>query len=136
MRCYLRLPGFVLIVGFAAAGVGCNAADGKIQQVASANDLKTRMNEPGVLVIHTLDRENFVKGHIPGAIHIEYEKMVEAMLPPDKNKPLVFYCAGPGCPVSRMAARKAVGWGYQHVWVYEGGISDWRQAGMQVASGD
>ncbi len=61
--------------------------------------------------------------------------MTAPMLPADKTAPVVFYCAGRGCPVSGLAAREAAKFGYTDVWVYEGGIKDWRASGMEVATG-
>lgn len=106
-----------------------------IRKIESAAALKQTMTEPGVTVVHALDVEHFQKGHVPGAVNVDYEKMTVEMLPANKAAPLVFYCAGPGCPVSKMAARKAASWGYEDVWVFEGGIKEWKAAGMDVATG-
>jgi rhodanese-related sulfurtransferase len=84
----------------------------------------------------TLNAENYAQGHVPGAVNVDYEKMTPEMLPSDKAQALVFYCAGPMCPVSDMAAKKAAKWGHTNVWVYKGGIKQWRSAGMAVAEGN
>ena len=108
----------------------------RISQVESPQALKNLMAHCDVEVIHALDHDHFVKGHVPGAVNVDYEKMTESMLPADKEKPVVFYCAGGGCPVSRMAANKAIRWGHQHVSVFEGGIKAWQSAGMTVKTGE
>lgn len=107
-----------------------------IKKVDSAQALKEKMASSDVVVIHALDAENFKKAHVPGATNVDYEQMTVEMLPADKSRPVIFYCAGPGCPVSKMAARKAASWGYEEVWVFEGGIKEWKAAGMEVASGN
>lgn len=107
-----------------------------VEQVKSAQDVKSMMDKDHAVVIHALDHAHYTKGHIPGAVNIDYEKMTEAMLPADKETTLIFYCAGGGCPVGKMAAGKASRWGYKHVNVYEGGIKEWQSAGMTVATGE
>lgn len=115
---------------------GVNQSSTAVQRVGDAAALKARMDTGNMLVVHTLNAEHYAKGHVPGAVNVDYEKMTPEMLPTDKGQPLVFYCAGPMCPVSKMAARKAVKWGHSNVWVYKGGIKQWRNAGMAVAKGN
>jgi rhodanese-related sulfurtransferase len=49
-----------------------------------------------------------------------------------KNAEIVVYCGGPKCPQSRMAAEKLVKLGYENVRAYEGGIEEWKAAGLTV----
>jgi hydroxyacylglutathione hydrolase len=114
---------------------GCAARDSRVQEIKSAHALKTRLDAGNVELVHALDAANYAKGHIPGAVNVDYEKMKPEMLPTQKDKPLIFYCASPMCPVSKMAANKAVSWGYTQVSVYEGGMSDWKSSGMTVEKG-
>lgn len=126
---------FVILFAALWLAGGCAAYDVRVEKIKSATELKARMDKGNVQVIHALDAENYRKGHIPGAANIDYEKMTPQMLPATKESPLIFYCASPFCPVSRMAANKATSWGYSHVAVYEGGMSDWRSSGMPVDTG-
>lgn len=107
----------------------------KVQRLRTAAELKGKMDATPVLVVHALDAEHYAKGHIPGARNIHYKTMAPEMLPDDKSQPIVFYCAGGMCPVGRMAASKALKWGYTDVWEYHGGIEDWQRAGMPVEKG-
>ncbi len=127
-----------LLIALFSIPAGCADAGRSphVETIKSADDLRDKIGVGDVLVIHALDREHFAKGHIPGAINVDYEIMTPAMLPPDRTRPLVFYCAGGGCPVSRMAARKAVEWGYKDVSVFEAGIKGWQAAGHLIATGD
>jgi rhodanese-related sulfurtransferase len=47
-----------------------------------------------------------------------------------KNTEIVVYCDGPKCPQSRMAAEKLVKFGYENVRAYEGGLEEWKAAGL------
>lgn len=133
MQKLTRILGLGLVVAIALTG--CAAHNGPpIAEVKSAAALQELMTA-GVMVVHALDAEHYAKGHVPGAVNIDYEKMTPEMLPAKKDRSIVFYCAGGMCPVGRMAASKARSWGYTNVSVYEGGIKDWRAAGMKVESG-
>lgn len=122
-------------IGIMMMSCGCAPRDSRVQEIKSAQALKTRMDAGHVTLIHALDSENYAKGHIPGAVNIDYEKMTPQMLPAKKDEPIIFYCASSFCPVSRMAANKAANWGYTQVYAYEGGMSDWRSAGMPIDKG-
>jgi len=115
--------------------VGCAQRSATVREIAAAKELQAKISADHPMLIHTLDRENYARAHIPGAVNIDYEKMTVEMLPKDKGRPMVFYCVGGMCPVGRMAAEKAAGWGYENVWVYTGGMKDWERAGMKVDQG-
>ena len=137
IRVPLALFGLVSIVGACAdkTQIAQTVDAAKIATVASAADLQAEMGRGGVTVVHALDAEHYGKGHVPGAVNVDSETMAAGDLPADKSARLIFYCAGPGCPVSHMAANKAASYGYTNVAVYPGGIQDWRASGMEVAAG-
>ena len=137
MKRQMRFGAFCLfgLVAGCQQGGGISQNGAAVKTVASAADLKAKMDAGDVTVVHALNAEHYARGHVPGAVNIDYEKMTPKMLPSRKDHALVFYCAGPGCPVSDMAAHKAARWGYTNVWVYKGGIKGWRAAGMKVATG-
>jgi rhodanese-related sulfurtransferase len=54
------------------------------------------------------------------------------LLPADKDRPLVFYCANTYCSASEQAAERAVAAGYASVGVLVDGIYGWRRAGQPV----
>jgi rhodanese-related sulfurtransferase len=49
-----------------------------------------------------------------------------------KNAEIVVYCGGPKCPQSRMAAEKLEKLGYENVRAYEGGLEEWKGAGLAI----
>jgi len=61
--------------------------------------LKTLMEkERRLLVVDNRTTLEYASGHIPGAINIPEEEFyrITAMLPPEKDIPIVFYCRGYG----------------------------------------
>lgn len=49
-----------------------------------------------------------------------------------RNTEIVVYCGGPKCPLSRMAAEKLLKLGYENVRAYEGGLEEWKAAGLTI----
>jgi len=79
-------------------------------------------------------------GHIPGAISLpaanweksfarERAKLEEARA---AGRRLVFYCVDPDCPDARKTATRVARQGFSGVLVYEGGMHEWKEAGMPV----
>jgi rhodanese-related sulfurtransferase len=73
-------------------------------------------------------------GSIPGAVLLpNYKKFsTKKLLPADKSKALVFYCANPMCMASHEAAERAFKAGYKDVSVMTDGIKGWKEAGQPV----
>lgn len=71
-------------------------------------------------------------GVIPGAVLLGDDSI--ANLPPDRSRPLVFYCANEACRSSDEAAARAIAAGYTRVKVLPQGIAGWVKAGKQTAS--
>ncbi len=101
----------------------------------SRNELKAKIdNSHDVKVIEVLSPEYFQKQHLPGAINIPYnsdnfdQQIKEAV--PDKEQPVVVYCANKECQASPKAAHKLDELGYSNVYDYEEGKADWEEAGL------
>lgn len=49
-----------------------------------------------------------------------------------KGAEIIVYCAGPECPMSRMAAEKLRKLGFTNVKAYEGGVQEWVGVGHEL----
>jgi rhodanese-related sulfurtransferase len=49
-----------------------------------------------------------------------------------RNTAIVVYCGGPKCPPSRRAAEKLVKLGYENARACEGGLEEWKAAGLSI----
>ncbi len=77
---------------------------------------------------------SFLEKHIKGAKSLPTDEIDKEARKLDKNKLVVVYCGGYTCPLSGYAAEKLAGMGFK-VKAYEGGISEWSEAGLPVESG-
>lgn len=83
-----------------------------------------------ITVIDIRERDEFVQGHVPGATFIPrgfLELQVEAQQP-DRDEPVVLYCAG-GVR-SALAARNLKDMGYKNPISLIGGFNGWKNAGL------
>lgn len=90
---------------------------------------------PGAMVIDVRTPEEFAKGHLPNAVNLDirndgFEAAVNKL---DTGKSVFVYCLSGGR--SAAAARKMRASGLHHVYELEGGIMQWRSAGLPEASG-
>jgi len=90
------------------------------------------------VLIDSRTREEYVQAHIPGAINIPAGQLEAhtTALPKNKNIPLIFYCRGLGCTLSKMAANEAVSLGFTYLMIYQAGMPDWLLQGNPVQKGE
>lgn len=96
----------------------------------SASDLKQRLEKKDAFTLVDIrERDEFDQGHIPGAIFIPrgfLELRIEEKQP-DRDAPIVVYCAG-GLR-SALAARNLKEMGYTNVESLLGGFNGWKNLG-------
>ena len=88
-------------------------------------------NAQSVQVINVLDPSHYDLGSIKGSNKIPLDELDKRMQEIDKNKEVVTYCAGYECPASRKAAEKLAAQGF-NTCAYEGGIKEWKEAGLPI----
>ncbi len=105
-------------------------AKSEIEEI-TVRQLETQMeNGDHVTVIDIRERDEFVQGHVPGATFIPrgfLELQVETHQP-DREKPVILYCAG-GVR-SALAARNLKDMGYENPISLIGGFNGWKNAGL------
>jgi rhodanese-related sulfurtransferase len=98
------------------------------------DELKALLDRSAVTVVEALPEEYFAREHIPGAIRVDYEELAAQApeLLPDRDAPIVTYCASFTCRNSEIAANKLIALGYTDVRDYAEGKADWIEAGLPV----
>ncbi len=103
----------------------------------SRDELKQRMDHPRkLIVLDVLSPESYHRAHVPGAVNLplqEIRTQAREVLP-NKDQEIIVYCAGPECNASDSAAQELLEMGYSRVRRYVGGLSDWKAAGLPIAS--
>lgn len=98
----------------------------------------------GVILLDLREHQDFVIGHLPGALFLPYYSASEVLAEilemklerewPDADRalPLVLYCYGPDCLRSREAGAQAARLGFRNVLWFRGGIREWRETGYPL----
>ena len=101
----------------------------------SPADLSDAIRAGEAKVIDVNSPGSWNQARVPGAVNLDPAAYVEADLPPDKSRLLVFYCSNPLCRKAPNAARRARRFGYQNVRVMSAGIKGWIGAKLPTESG-
>jgi rhodanese-related sulfurtransferase len=99
-----------------------------------AGDLLKRLRSDDVIVLDVRPEDEYVAGHIPGALSIpagELERRL-AELPPDRE--VVAYCRGPYCVMALQAVDVLRSHGFRARRL-DVGLPDWRAQGLAVKEG-
>ena len=99
-----------------------------------ASELLKSVKQGLVTVLDVRPAEEFVAGHLPGAINVPIEKLERFLAKLPKDKEVVAYCRGPYCLMSYDAVEKLRkhGWRARRL---EDGFPEWRAAGLPVRHG-
>ena len=117
------------------------AACGKPQEpappwkVIDASTLRAMMASDKDLPVYNTMSELECRDHrIPGTLCLACEDVENdpSILPQDKERDIVFYCESAGCYRSCRAAQAALKAGYRQVYVLQGGMPAWKQAGYAM----
>lgn len=101
----------------------------------SRDELKRKIDRgDDFVLIDTLPLEAYRKSHLPGAIHIVSDDIVEQAPRrlPDQEADIVVYCGNGPCKRSQRSADRLRRLGYSRVRDYHEGKAGWRGAGLPL----
>lgn len=82
---------------------------------------------PKMLVIDARDAGQFVKGHIPGAINMDWRQVLAKRSDIPRNKPVLIYCNTGSLSAQAGFALRVAGW--DNVRILQGGMEEWKAKG-------
>lgn len=98
-------------------------------------ELLTRAEESGVVVLDVRPREEYLAGHIPGAISIPLAELEASLANLPGDAEVVAYCRGPYCVLAPQALTVLRRHGFRARRLQDG-LPEWRRAGLPVAIGE
>lgn len=104
-------------------------------QIISLDELRSELASGAVTQFWNVLTNDYFKGElIPGSRRVPLDQVGREVTRAQiaKDVAIVVYCAGPRCPQSGMAAEKLAVLGFSNVRSYEGGIEEWKGAGLAV----
>lgn len=82
---------------------------------------------PKIVVIDARDAGQFAKGHIPGAINMDWRQVLAKRNDIPKTKPVLIYCNTGSLSAQAGFALRVAGW--ENVRILQGGMEDWKGKG-------
>jgi rhodanese-related sulfurtransferase len=96
--------------------------------------LVERVRSGEVTVLDVRPAEEYLAGHIPGAVSIPLDQLEERLAELPGDSEIVAYCRGPYCVMALDATDTLRSNGFEAT-RFEEGIADWRARGLHVAVG-
>lgn len=88
---------------------------------------------PKMMVIDARDAAQFAKGHIPGAVNMDWRQVLAKRNTIPKNKPVLIYCNTGSLSAQAGFALRVAGW--DNVRILQGGMEEWKaKGGFDAAS--
>ena len=107
-------------------------------EVKLAN-VKKFFDAGAAVFVDAREAPEYAEGHIAGALSVPFDDAVAkpALLEPFKKmgKPLILYCSGGDCELSKDLARNMLADGIRKVLVFTDGMPAWKAAGYPVETG-
>ena len=82
---------------------------------------------PKMVVIDARDPAQFAKGHIPGAVNMDWRQVLGKRNTIPKNKPVLIYCNTGSLSAQAGFALRVAGW--ENVRILQGGMTEWQAKG-------
>lgn len=100
-------------------------------ELIGREELKARLDRgDDFKLVMTMHHHEFEAAHIAGSVKVDSADDAIRELDPDDE--IVVYCSDRACPGSRSAYEQLVQNGFKKVRHYEGGLSDWHNAGYPL----
>ena len=80
-----------------------------------------------MLVIDARDAGQFAKGHIPGAVNMDWRQVLAKRNEIPKNKPVLIYCNTGSLSAQAGFALRVAGW--DNLRILQGGMEEWKAKG-------
>ncbi|MEN2982115.1 MAG: rhodanese-like domain-containing protein [Thermus sp.] len=111
-------------------------ADGELETVPqiTAKEAKALWERGEAVVLDVRGRDEYLAGHIPGALNLHAGRVLAHLDKLPKAKPLIVHCVGGDRSSTAISALLAHG--FQNALNLTGGIRAWQQEGFPVAKGE
>jgi rhodanese-related sulfurtransferase/DNA-binding transcriptional ArsR family regulator len=118
----------------ADVGSARDAYLGEPVEEVSRDELLRRAGAGDIIVLDVRPQDEYAAGHIPGALSVPVEQLGDRLAGLPRDADIVAYCRGPYCVFAHDAVRLLRASG-RRAWRLDGGLPEWRLAGLPVTAG-
>jgi rhodanese-related sulfurtransferase/predicted transcriptional regulator len=97
------------------------------------DELLRRLHDGQVLVLDVRPEAEYAAGHIPGAVSVPHNQLASRLAELPENADIIAYCRGRYCVFAPDAVRLLRARGFS-ARLLEGGMPDWRLAGLPISA--
>jgi rhodanese-related sulfurtransferase/DNA-binding HxlR family transcriptional regulator len=101
----------------------------------SREELRRRIKNDTVTIIDVRPAEEFIAGHLPGAINVPTEELKRRLSKLPRDKEIVAYCRGPYCLMSYEAVEILRRRGFKAMRLQDG-CPEWKAQGLPLETGN
>lgn len=105
----------------------------EVPEAVSRDELAARLNEGSVTVMDIRPADEYITGHIPGAVNVPLEDLERIARTLDPGAEIVAYCRGPYCVLAYQAVASLRRLG-REARRLDGGFPEWREDGRDVGT--
>jgi rhodanese-related sulfurtransferase len=125
--------------GSPAAPAVPNIPDSREPLEAGYATIKALHVAQAALFVDARSAQEYAEGHIPGAVNLPFDDVFKkpelAKSIANGGRPIVTYCGGGDCELSKSLAFALIEAGQRKVLVFLGGLPGWKDAGNPVSTG-
>lgn len=97
----------------------------------SMKQLRTRIKGRNVTVIDVRPKEEYLSGHVPGAVSIPLSELKSRLKDLSRSEEIVAYCRGKYCVMAPEAAKMLIRRGFKTT-ILQDDVNSWRFAGLEI----
>lgn len=95
------------------------------------DELMDLVRSERITLIDVRPPEEYHAGHLPGAVSVPVDRLVDDLQKLPKDRPVVAYCRGAYCRLADEAVDELERAGYR-AWRFEDGVVEWEAGGLEV----
>lgn len=106
-----------------------------LPRLSASEVLRRRSLGEKLALIDVRGPEERAKLRIAGSSSLPYYELQSRLDEVPRDRPVVLYCGGGACPLSRWSVQKLLDWGFTNVYELDGGIAEWSRRAYPTESG-
>ena len=118
----------------AALALAASVAPGLAAQTATFEDVTAGLAKGEIVLVDIREPDEFVSGHVPGAVNLPLSRLTPAALPKPADKKVVIMCRS-GNRSGRLASMLPKV-GREDIIDYSGSMIDWTRRGGPIVKGN
>ncbi len=98
----------------------------------SAEEVKKDLSQPGTLIIDSREKNDYDKGHVPGAVFAEINNIGNLKSRLEEAGKIYVYSNDYDCPANTIASKEIMKMGFTNVYDFKSSYREWVDKGYHI----